>query len=40
LKRELKTSFGETDSAKDNYAANPRNYFVPDFGVDQDVKDV
>ena len=40
LKKKLYASFSETDSKKDNYAANPRDYFVPDFGVDHDIKDV
>jgi hypothetical protein len=30
----------EEDKAKGNYAANPRDYFVPDFGVDHDIKNV
>ncbi len=36
----MNASFGETDAKKDNYAANPRDYFVPDFGADEDVKNV
>lgn len=35
----MNASWGETKE-KDNYAANPRDYFVPDFGVDTDIKNV
>jgi hypothetical protein len=31
----MNASFGQTDSA-----VNPRNYFVPDFGVDKDIINV
>jgi len=34
LKKTLNASWKETGAAKDNYAANPRDYFVPDFGAD------
>jgi len=33
LKHELKASF-----KADKNAVNPRDYFVPDFGVDSDIK--
>jgi hypothetical protein len=40
LKKTLNASFADTAAKKDNYAANPRDYFVPDFGKDEDMKNV